>query len=41
VSGPPDLVAEVTLAAAAELGLTPGAVVWSSVKATEIDAYPA
>jgi len=30
------VVAEVTEAAAAELGLAPGARVWASVKATEI-----
>ncbi len=32
----PDLVAEITPAAAVELGLTEGAAVWASVKATEV-----
>jgi molybdate transport system ATP-binding protein len=40
VDGPVPLVAEVTAAAAAELGLASGVRVWTSVKATEIDAYP-
>ena len=34
------LVAEITPAAVAELGLVEGGDVWASVKATEIDAYP-
>ena len=34
------LVAEVTAASVADLGLAPGASVWSSLKATEIDVYP-
>ncbi|MER5728748.1 ABC transporter permease [Streptomyces sp. NPDC002138] len=34
--GAPDLVAEITPDAAAELGLTDGAEVWTSVKATEV-----
>jgi molybdate transport system ATP-binding protein len=34
------LVAEVTPASVAELGLVEGGEVWASVKATEIDAYP-
>jgi len=34
------LVAEVTTAAVAELGLRPGTEVWASVKATEVLAYP-
>lgn len=41
VAGPPSVVAEITLAAAADLALAPGSAVWSAVKATEIDAYPA
>jgi molybdate transport system ATP-binding protein len=36
LSGPPDLVAEVTAAAAAELHLAPGEEVWVAVKSTEI-----
>ncbi|MFG3494990.1 ABC transporter permease [Streptomyces sp. NPDC047928] len=43
VSGAPaalDVVAEVTPAAAAELGLAEGAEVWASVKATEITVVP-
>ncbi|WP_275465888.1 ABC transporter permease [Streptomyces noursei] len=35
-SAAPDLVAEITPAAALELGLTDGAAVWTSVKATEV-----
>jgi molybdate transport system ATP-binding protein len=41
VVGSPSIVAEVTSAAAAELGLRDGGRVWVSVKATEIDVYPA
>ena len=40
VSGPVPLVAEVTAAAVADLELVPGAQIWASVKATEVDAYP-
>ena len=40
VSGPVPLVAEVTAAAVAELQLAPGGSIWTSVKATEVDAYP-
>lgn len=36
----PDLVAEITPAAAAELGLAEGTQVWTSVKATEITVVP-
>lgn len=36
----PDLVAEVTPQAAAELGLTDGTPVWTSVKATEVTVVP-
>ncbi|WP_425424567.1 TOBE domain-containing protein [Streptomyces katrae] len=32
----PDLVAEITPEAAAELGVSEGAAVWTSVKATEV-----
>lgn len=35
-----DLSADVTPAAAADLGVTPGSQVWFSVKATEVDVYP-
>lgn len=41
VGGARPLVAEVTPAAVAELDLAPGGVVWVSLKATEIVAYPA
>jgi molybdate transport system ATP-binding protein len=41
VEATPPIVAEVTPAAVAELGLHPGAAVWIAVKATEVDAYPA
>jgi len=41
VSCPVPLVAEVTTSAVAELDLRPGRVVWLSVKATEVAAYPA
>jgi molybdate transport system ATP-binding protein len=37
----PSLVAEVTPAAVAELGLAEGSEVWVSVKATEVNVYPA
>jgi molybdate transport system ATP-binding protein len=40
VAGPVPLVAEVTTAAVAELALAPGEAIWTSVKATEVDAYP-
>jgi len=40
VGGTPALVAEVTAAAVAELGLAPGVEVWVAVKATEIATYP-
>ena len=36
-----DLVAEVTLGAVAQLGVTPGARLWAGVKATEVAVYPA
>ena len=41
VDGGVPLVAEVTQAAARELGLEPGRRVWSAIKATEIDVYEA
>jgi molybdate transport system ATP-binding protein len=41
VNGPVPLIAEVTAAAAAELQLHDRAPVWLSVKATEIDVFPA
>jgi molybdate transport system ATP-binding protein len=41
VEGPLPITAEVTTASASELGLHEGVRVWSSVKATEINVYPA
>jgi molybdate transport system ATP-binding protein len=41
VDGTPVVVAEVTPAAVAELGLAEGRQVWVAVKATEIETYPA
>jgi molybdate transport system ATP-binding protein len=41
VSGPVTLVAEVTPGAVADLRLADGGPVWASVKASEIDVYPA
>jgi molybdate transport system ATP-binding protein len=41
VAGPVPLIAEVTAGAVAELGLAGGGPVWASVKATDIDVYPA
>ena len=41
VAGPPDIVAEVTAAAADELQLREGTAVWVAVKATEVDVYAA
>jgi molybdate transport system ATP-binding protein len=41
LEGVPSLVAEVTPAAVAELGLSEGRQVWVAVKATEIQVYPA
>jgi molybdate transport system ATP-binding protein len=41
LDGPPAIVAEVTAAAVADLALAPGTAVWCSLKATEIDVYPA
>ena len=39
VSGPPDLVAAVTPAVIAELGIEPGTRLWASAKALDLDAY--
>ncbi|MFH9476497.1 ABC transporter permease [Streptomyces anulatus] len=39
-AGAPDLVAEITPAAAAELGIAEGSTVWTSVKATEATVVP-
>lgn len=41
IDSPVDLVADLTAAAVAELGLRPGSLVWASVKATQVRAYPA
>ncbi len=41
LGGPLPLVAEITPGAVADLGLTAGDTVWLTVKATEIDVYPA
>jgi molybdate transport system ATP-binding protein len=41
VDGTPPITAELTAAAARELGLHDGSPVWIAVKATEIDVYPA
>ena len=41
LEGPVPVVAEVTTAAFDELGLRPGTRLWASVKATEVEAYPA
>ena len=41
LGGPLPLVAEVTPAAVADLALTAGQQVWASLKATDIDVYPA
>ncbi len=40
ITGPPQLLADVTTQAVAELRLTPGDPIWVSVKATDIDTYP-
>lgn len=39
VTGPPDLVAAVTPAVIAELGIRPGVRLWASAKALDLDAY--
>jgi molybdate transport system ATP-binding protein len=41
LAGPPDIVAEITGAAAAELDVSDGTSLWIAVKATEVDAYNA
>ena len=41
LDGPLRAAADVTPAAAAQLGLEPGQAIWAAVKATEITAYPA
>ena len=41
LAGPPEIVAEVTLEAVGDLQLVPGMPVTVSVKATEIEVYPA
>ena len=41
LDGEVPLVSEVTPAAVADLGLTEGEPVWASVKATEVNVYPA
>lgn len=40
ISGPPDVVADVTSAAVAALRLAPGSRVWCAAKATDLDVYP-
>ncbi len=40
VTGPPDVLADVTTDAVADLDLATGAEVWVSVKATEVNVYP-
>jgi molybdate transport system ATP-binding protein len=40
LDGPLPIAAEVTAAAVAELALVPGAQVWASVKAVDLDVYP-
>lgn len=41
LEGPPPLVAAVTPAAVADLGITPGQRIWASLKATDISIHPA
>ena len=41
LAGPPDVAADLTVGAITELGLAPGREVWASVKATDLEAYPA
>ncbi len=40
LDGAPRVLADVTAAAVAELGLVPGSPLWASLKATEVRAYP-
>jgi molybdate transport system ATP-binding protein len=39
VAGPPNIVAEITAAAATDLALVDGSSIWVAVKATEVDIY--
>ena len=41
LDGPVPVTAEVTAGALAELGVAEGAMLWASVKATEVSLYPA
>jgi len=41
LSGPPALVAAVTPAAVADLGIVPGQSIWATLKATDITVHPA
>ena len=41
LTGPLPIAADITPAALADLGLTPGTEVWATVKATETSTYPA
>ena len=41
LSGTPDVVADVTPAAVADLRLAPGEPVWLALKATDVTVYPA
>jgi molybdate transport system ATP-binding protein len=40
IDGQVPVVAEITRGAASDLGLVPGASVWSAIKATDVDVYP-
>ena len=40
MTGPPDVLADVTTDAVADLDLATGAEIWVSVKATEVTVYP-
>ena len=41
LDGEPSVAADVTMSAVAELGARPGVELWASIKATELDVYPA
>ncbi len=41
LAGPAPLIADITRAAVADLGLGSGTAVWATVKATQVDVYPA
>ena len=41
LTGPPDILADITAEATAELGIRPGERVWAAVKATDVEVYPA